>query len=355
MSSVFKLQIHKWSEGPKLSLFSLEIIQSIAIGAEAVHGVIEKLRSGEIDDRLPGRPDLDEWLKFYDDHRRVSVEVMRIFPEIMGRGQDGQDKLDAWRKEAVTIKNDPEKFKRKLKRAGRASLLHAIGTGFQMACFSYKKHLEEARLELKGKQKPDKRDLGKILKNRHEFHWYMRVGLPCVIVYRTFPITLLRKAIRGGKKRRPSPAQASAIERLVRLDPLMMHHPAIVKWWNEAHGAVRQARFKQLTAWAAEGLDTGKFSARQIKESLGGLILEMAATFGRYMTLQEPKLHDPELTAEQVRQLFYAVAQDKAGFAMGVVDEDLEDLERGSWRRAIHEHKKIWHRMFAAGGGFKSA
>lgn len=357
MPSVFKLKICKWSQQPglALSIFSLEIIQSIAVGTMAVHGVLEKLRTGELDEKLPGRPPLQDWLKFYDDHRRVSVEVMKIFPEVMGEGQDGQNSIDAWRKESVAIKNDPEKFKRRLKRMGKLKLLRGIGAGVQFARFGHKKHLGELRLELMGKEKKDKRDLLKLLTDRPEFLWYLRVGLPCVVLYKTFPITLLRKAIRAEKAKRSTAVQAYAIERLVRLDPLMMNHPAIERWWNSAHGPVRLARFKQLATWASEGLNCGKFSACLVKEAMGGLILEIAERFGKHFTWPNMKVYDPQITAEQVRELFYAVTKDRSGSSMGVVDEDLEDLQRGSWRRAITTHKKMWKRMFDAGGGFKSA
>lgn len=355
MSSVYKLQIHKWLKGPKLSQFSAELIQSTAVGAEAVHGVLEKVRSGELDAKLPARPPVAEWFALYEDHRRVSLAVFKYFPEVMGKGEKGQEAMDSWREELVAIKNDPAKFKRRLRRASYRMITQAILSAFSQRRRDYKRHLDALRREMRGQEVKDNRDLGKILAKSPEFHWYMRVALPCVVAYKTFPITLLRKARRKGKSGKAAAAQAEAIERLVRLDATMLYEPTIERWWNGVDGPVRQIRFEQLQNWAREGMDTGKFSLRLVKQSLGGLILAMANLYGMHWTWTSQKLTPAEITAEQVRQLFYAVAQDKAGRVMGVCDEDLEDLELESWRRAIMTHRKLWKRMFGPGGGFKSA
>jgi hypothetical protein len=54
-----------------------------------------------------------------------------------------------------------------------------------------------------------------------------------------------------------------------------------------------------------------------------------------------------ELSAEQIRGLFNAVAQDRAGKTMGVVDSDLAEIQSESWRKAISRHKQLWKVMIS--------
>lgn len=356
MPSVFKLQIHKALDEAKLSYLSKELIQDVAVGADWVHGVMEAIREGTVDERLPAKPEPAVWLGYYRDHRRVTVAINNYFPEVLGgKGEEGQRNLDDLRAAMNQARENPTKFKNQLKRFGKKRLVLFLQEIFRARGKAYKRHLEEVRRELTGTGRKDKRNVDRILEKSPEFHWYLRVALPCVVVYRTFPITLLRMARRRGKGASGAAAQARAIERLVRLDPMAIHDPKIERWINGVHGSVRELRIQQVNAWVSEGLDTGKFSARMVKQSMGGLILALAELFGRYWSWVPPLLREPYIEARHVLELFHAVQRDKAGKVVGVYDEDLVDLQLESWRRAIKTQRKLWIKMLGPGGGFKSA
>ena len=68
MTSVYKLQIHKWAEKTGLNMMTIRTAQEAAIAAPAVFELVRLVRSGKLDEWLPGRPSPHEWLSLYTDH-----------------------------------------------------------------------------------------------------------------------------------------------------------------------------------------------------------------------------------------------------------------------------------------------
>ncbi len=62
------------------------------------------------------------------------------------------------------------------------------------------------------------------------------------------------------------------------------------------------------------------------------------------------------VNATQIRGLFDAVAQDRAGRDLGVFDEDLQDMQLETWSKQIRTSRRLWQAMLPslAGPGKKS-
>lgn len=129
----------------------------------------------------------------------------------------------------------------------------------------------------------------------------------------------------------------------MRLDPLVIYDPEIERWINGVDGATRILRQELVESWRSTGLDYGQFSPVQVKQSLGGLIWAFSERLGRYWL--PPRLFefkDSRMTAEQVRDLYHAVAQDRQGRRAGVCDEKIVNVQAASWRRGISHYKRLW-------------
>jgi hypothetical protein len=270
MRSVYKLHIHRWATSVKLNMAGAMLAQNIAVNAERCFVLVDKLRKGTIDLRLPPRPPPEVWFPLYEDHRRMTGALADLFPDLLGDGESVQALLDESRAFSVFAKNDPAGLRDWLDRAGPVVLRKWLYFGYRTAHRVYKRGLKTRRRELSDDLSDHGMDFGQQLRNSPELYFYVRVVLPCLAVYKTLPSSLFRRARPNG------PGQADAVEKLVRVDDMAQHHKLIERWCNGVDGAIRADRKSLLRLWEERGLKDGQFSCCQMKQSLGGLIWAMS-------------------------------------------------------------------------------
>ncbi|MEX2386685.1 MAG: hypothetical protein WD534_02320 [Phycisphaeraceae bacterium] len=288
MASIYKLRIHRWAKGKTLNAIAVMQAQQLACLAEGVHDLLLKLRQRKIDGHLPARPPVAVWLALYQDHRRVMLGTADQMPEIVGTGDELVELLDGSQALSVYAKNRPHRVKRWLRRIGGPRIIRWLRIGFRLVGRQYKQHLRQIQADLKQQAGGAADDLEAMLQRSPELYYFARVVLPCVVVYRRLPAMLLRRARLG---------DAQAIEQLVRVDDLAVHHATIQAWANEQPGAIRQERQRLLRQWAEQGLDHGQFNRRQVKVSLAGLISAYAQTLGHLLVLRTGQVIPAKLTA----------------------------------------------------------
>lgn len=368
MSSPFKLHVHRWAEQAGINCTMAIMAQQVALNADGMFKTLQLLRTGDIEAKLPSPPPLDQWLGFYTNHDQVTLGVADHLPFFGMRGKEFAGMLDEMRKVQRCARDHPEEMKTALgseiKRHGlRRWQLRSRKDGLK-ALASYKEYLEDLHVALKDEDKvdADAEKFGEALHKSPELYFFSRVVLPCLGVYRKYPIALLRRAaraprdpknpkivMRGGEEER-----SQAVEDLVRLDPQMIHHPTIMRWADERIGKSRLKHRRKLLRWASEGLDHGRFSALQFKESMGGYvaafseILQHVFYGPHFMNVTKVVLE-----ASQIRELFNAAARDRSKRKdKDIKDKDLRKIDDGSYTRAVYKYRRLWRPLIRFKGFF---
>lgn len=127
-----------------------------------------------------------------------------------------------------------------------------------------------------------------LTKYKMELSFVFLVFTPCFMLYKMSPGRLYHKARLG---------DVSAIDKLLRLDPLMLHDPAIGQQIQKIRLFGRQTTYQNLIEAPLKPIKS-KITNSKIKASMATLISMMADI------IKQP------LTSTEIRKLFDAVAQD---------------------------------------------
>lgn len=322
MNQGSRLSLDRWTEKYHVSIAVAIQAHQAAMIADQAYGIMEALRAGWIDDRLPARPGMGIWLALYRDHRRVCRALGDNLPNPFGSGRRLEERGDLLRMVLRQMERRPELVGESWSAMTKQQRQRLVSRGQRVAQRLYRRHLRELEVALSGEDEESEEDLGELIGQVPEIHFFFRVVLPCFLSYESGPIELLRQARSG---------DPGAMEKLLRLDPEALHDPRIGAWVHEAEGSVRGGRLDMVAHWMEEGL-SGPFSRRALKCSLGGLIARFSETVGR------------RLTARQIRDLFDALARDRAA-AEGesvLIDADLADLSLEGFQKAIQRHRRLW-------------
>lgn len=159
--------------------------------------------------------------------------------------------------------------------------------------------------------------------NETEFAFLFLVAIPCWLIYKEWPSSLYRKAVRG---------DTGAIHKLLRLDPFTLHDPAIGKQIQRVRIHGRQAVYEELLSAPLKPLKV-KLTSRTVKDMLAGFISFVAE-----------KLKQP-LTSTQIRDLFDAVAQDAD---KRDIDTSLPESQE-AYLKVIQRNRPEWEPMLRPG------
>lgn len=310
-----------------------------ALASEMIWQWSQWLRQGHIDDRLPKRPEAEEWIWFYRDHGRVFRGAWDAFPQGNCSAAMVQASVLEIQQTGRLARNNPEEFKRVASRqlaiVPKRRVNAYFRLGLRAAMRGYHEHLDEVATILVGQDGDEELEgFEAALKGSPEFYFLVRVVLPCLIEHRMLPIDLLRLARRGDER---------AIEKLLRLDDLAIHEPRIVAWINGAGGGQRRARLQDATKWAREG-PIGQNHPQHFKQAMGGLILALSRR--TFFILDKGRLKPQPLKATQIMHLFDALYRDKHGRREAVMtDPDFAEINPESWTKAISRYRKQWDRV----------
>lgn len=359
MSSPYKLHLHRWANTVKCNLPMLMTCQDIAAKSRDLFDVVKKFREGALEARLPKFPETQEWLRLYSN----PGQVIKVVAEKILHVKDGDELVRSMRlahRLPTTIRKEPEQIKDAVKAMGFKKIWKLIRLGLRTAPRVYRRHLEELYLEMQDKGGNSADDFGELIASHPEMLFYGRVALPCLVLYQTLPLTLLRQASRGSPNKK-----AIAIERLVRLDPKMVHHPIVEDWVNSPSGDVRADRQKMVAKWLYEQLDTGRFTWIGWLTTLAGCLQAHIEVAGGYLTFPKWELTKGKIEAEQMRKLFMAAEEDRARLQGREPELDWAlDRQSETWRKQVAKQRKLWlqvvrvapgtEQSFATGAGTKS-
>jgi len=346
-----KLTIHRWACDHDLSVHTAKLCHQAVSMAEMMWEVSKRVRSGELDQRLPARPPADAWLRLYRQHRHVFRAVVDIMPDWDLSGAEADEVISSGRAVGLMARDNPAKLKRLtgyyMRRVSKKRVRAAIRLAIRRAHKDYRAHLQEMMDIANGEPDPYVNQVDDLLTSSHEFHFFLRVVIVCIIEFNRLPIDLLRVARQGDE---------AAIEKLLRLDDQMLHEPAIERWINGCDGAMRIERRRLAMAWIDKG-PTGQNHPRHFKQCVGGLISALSKRASLLITTEKGKVivKPQPLNAPQIEKLFHAWYRDRHQRRQpNMKDPDVlgrngRALTPDAWSRRIREYRKLWDRILFRG------
>lgn len=320
-----KLSIARWTEKHKVPPLLAIAAQQLVLMADQAHALLESLRIGGLDQHLPYRPPVNEWLRLYRQHRRIRRVLVDYAPNVLEfrSGEEVESVLDwvnALGRDVAGARDAFEGWLRSLPKDRQRRLVYRA---VKRARRWYRNHLRDMKAYVRGDDEDDEDPSAfwDLLRDVPEIHFFGRVTLPCFAAYEVGPLDLLRRA-RGG--------EASAIEDLLRLDDMTFQDPKVAAWVHGRGGSVSRSRAGMAGRWMEAGL-AKPLSRKALKCSLAGLISRFSGVLGK------------RLTAKQILDLFDAAARDLEGTSdRWSVDADLQGTSPEAFQKAIQRHRQLW-------------
>lgn len=311
---MFTLQ--KWAQGkpPLLTIFA----QQTAITAHVLSDYLSEIKTG---DALPTDfhlPSLQNWLPLYRQHRKVTGFLREMFTNFtVFENSDGEFLEDFLSGLQILCKSDKEEFVQEFNSLPEQEKLALIREAHLQIDALYSHHQAELSMEVEGKVDPDDQErFLELFSDSPSIGFYILVWVPCLILYRQTPPILYRKARLGN---------LDALKMLLRLDPSLIHDPAIGKKVHQLRcSGKRSAHYEVLSSLSRP--PKGKTDRGKIKVSLAGCISLISSMF-------RSPLNEPD-----IRELFDAVTRD---CGRGDIDTDLPESPE-AFAKAIQRERKIW-------------
>ena len=213
------------------------LAQQLAVMADPCFEIVQALREGKLDMRLPPRPNPAKWLRMYHRHRDLARLYGDQFGTPVGDGKEAQQQIDlarSWNRQTVDL-SDPEKLeslKKLLRPPAPQGAMHTFIEKIKarLACWfrggskikigatgapkwltysldllkpclllplSYIEHLAMVKEFLGPVDLMSDDGLGeKVMESAHML-FFLEVLLPCHVEYQYTPLALLKRARRG--------------------------------------------------------------------------------------------------------------------------------------------------------------
>jgi hypothetical protein len=172
---------------------------------------------------------------------------------------------------------------------------------------------------------PEVRPTVQHYKDNHETElaFLFLVAFPCWLFYKEWPTKLYRKARQG---------DTSAIHKLLRLDPFLLHDPSIGREIQKVRIYGKKSVYVDLLNAPLKPIKL-KLTSRTIKDSLAGLISVLADA------MKQP------LTSIEIRDLFDAITKDAD---KRDIDTSLPDSQE-AYSKVIQRNRTDWKPLLSTG------
>lgn len=304
------LEIQKWMRGKSfiIALFAPQL----AVAARDIHEAFQYTKQRRIMKHQFPLPNLSAWYVLYRSHRKPLNFLRTLFTDFSKFGPESIEFGDAALEGA-----------RQLSRSKQTEIPAPSHEEIEQIKPVMENILAESILEIKDDISPPpvdpaiKEQMISLLQSMNlESSFFVLVTAPCWLIYRMPPTRLYRKA----RQR-----DLIALERLLNLDPLMLHDPAIGK-------IIQELRFKNKTSKYEKLLEGHlkdhhlNVTSQQMKYAIGGLLSAIVRVLKH------------KLSASDIHKLFDAVSKDFDGI---LIDPDLP-TNQDSFARAIARYRDEW-------------
>ena len=261
-------------------VFATQIAASADDLCELVQAFTSKKKLPE---KVPPPPSVKRWIAMYRRHNRM-WNALIPFDDVPGVGEaTAQDASRGWR-QLIAMPQDERKAT--LSEAASEDEIHEmlkllLGVEFpppQGVVTSLVRYFES---EVKDGQD----QIGEMIDSL-EMQFFFRVWIPCWILYRAYPPSLMSKARSG---------DMDALDDLIRLDKSAVNDPRVAEHWHRIMlGGQTGAKTRLLRAM--NGQPRGSVSPQKMRSFLSGMISQLA------VSLMCP------VTEPEIRELFNRIA-----------------------------------------------
>lgn len=260
--------------------------------------------------------DPQAWLTLYRRHRFIEMTFMR---EHLGMCESFtppgfmRDALETYAETGkLPVSSVPEEHV--------IEQLKAVG---QMSSDSLWRNIEDELKRRKTVSDEQRLEEWRHLSSQETTFWF-RITLPCWLEYGMSAAQLLKDARHG---------DIQAMDRILRLDELVLQDPRIILHFSEAKHNRAKGRFKRMHA-AIGNLPERKLTSKNAKECMAAFISRFSENLGA------------RISGPDIRRLYDALAQDVHGTR---IDLDFADEEPESFSRVIRRHRSFWEPLFKSG------
>ncbi|GFE58733.1 hypothetical protein [Geobacter sp. AOG1] len=302
-------ELRKWAKDKPdiIKIFAAHLVSTVQGMAEEFKTI--KLRRFASQKFSP--PHLPSWFAMYRSHRKTVQQVKDIWAAVFGRNIvdffSGLSEEAKKKKRGNSISTQPTQNE-----------LDASVKFLQTMLSASEKELEDEFNNVSIKQAAKRRMSKLIEKNPLELGFYLFVAVPCWALYRMSPTALYRKARQG---------DFDALEKLLCLDQLMLHDPAIGKQIIDYRFKHSSSKYRKLLD-AATKSPKGSDSSKNILLSQVGLISAIS------------HLTTKPLTPQDLFELVHAFDQDSKNKLLDDLPENYDALAR-----ALSPDRNLWRQL----------
>jgi len=291
----------------------------VTTSSEPFLEVLKTVKAGDPIEENVKLPPLQAWLNLYRNHKKVYHAVTKFFRQL---NEDTATVINLYEEMLSGLHT----FKQ-LTPSELNNMLDKLTPEDQKKLFATTKiRLEKFSdilandsmnngNEIKKLSKDEKRRLKKS-RSRPEMIFFVRVWIPCFLLYGEYPPYLLRKARRGDD---------DALEKLLRLDKSLIYDKKIQAIFHLETVAKKRARMTLITK-ALQNTPKAKLDIQKIKYLFAGFLSLISIGIGQ------------RLAAAEIHRLFDAVARD---MDKGYADSDLI-VSPETFEKAIQRARTFW-------------
>ncbi|QVW36551.1 hypothetical protein KIP69_06820 [Geobacter sulfurreducens] len=309
-------ELKKWAKDKPyiIKIFAAHLVSTVQDMAEEYKTI--KLRRFSWQ-KFP-LPHLPSWFALYRSHRKVDQTIKDIWASVYGK--TATDFFSGLLDEAQQLKNQEKKSLQSLPTQEEVEKSFEL---LQMILSASDKALEEEINQVPVKQTAQRR-MAKLIANKPlELSFYLFVAAPCWTLYRMSPTRLYRQARQGN---------FDALERLLRLDQLMLHDPAIGKQIITYRFNHSMSKYRKLLK-AATDPPTGKKSSYHILLSQIGFISALSHLTSKPLTPRDLYELIAAFDADCKTNYLHDLPDDPGNFARGLAPD------RNLWRQLLNSDK----------------
>lgn len=309
-------ELQKWSKDKPylVAIFAGQIVstaQDLADGFKSLK--LRRFASQEFP-----LPHLPSWFAMYRSHRKTAQQIKDIWTAAYGRNivQFFSELFEELQGQKTQRKHLPTLSPEEIKDSFDL---------FQAMLLASEQALEDEFNQVPVKQAAKRRMRKLVEKNPLELSFYLFVATPCWTLYRTSPTLLYRKARQG---------DFDALEKLLRLDQLLLHDPTIGKQIISYRFNHSSSKYRKLLD-AATKAPKGSGSLKNILLSQVSLLSAIS-----HLTVKP-------LTPQDLFELVEAFDNDSKGKLFDDLPKTPDALaraltpDRNLWRQVLHSDKKM--------------
>ena len=297
----------KWAEGRPVVVAVLA--HMYASMAPLAYGLLETVKDDRNFVKEGEQPNLNLWLGLYKKQRKVRTAMMGIFHDPSGFFNFERDVFSG--QENIDSDSTPDDL---------AQWFSSIFTQ-EIAKNLLQSYIASQQTTAQQLEKSNPGGIATEIISKPEFYFWIRVYLPCWLLYGELPGRLLRKSRQGN---------IDALDKLIRLDSSTIFDPKISILVHSYRAYDKKKHDIIISAFSNP--PKTRTTIRRLKAFIAALIKVTSFAF------------DHELTEPQIRGLFDAIAKDQG---TGEIDPHIPDSPHAFYM-AIQREVPFWVAAFSS-------